>query len=368
MKKIFTPTLIALLFAGATYAQTLVSTSVQPRNAVLEEFTGVNCVNCPDGHIRANALYNAFPGRVVIINIHSGSFANPSAGQPDFRTPFGDPIDAFAGVAAYPSGTMNRVVWAGAYNIPPYFPQNPPNNLAIRRPGWWDTSYPNQGTGAYIILQGGNTPVNIGSETLWNATTRELQVTVELYYTSTENQDNKLNVVLLESGVIGYQSGGSANYTHNHILRHMLTGQWGDPIATTTQGALVTRTYTYTVPTNINIDNCDISAFVTQNDNKTTHTGVTLSAKNGTTVGIPDNFNASTIGVYPNPAEKEINITGLNKNITEINIVNVIGKTVMKIQPGKETILQDIASLPAGVYFINIVSDTNNIVKRFVKE
>ncbi len=75
MKITFTQTLIALILSVPAFAQNLVSTAVQPRNAVLEEFTGVNCVNCPDGHLRANQLYAAFPGRVVLINIHSGSFA-----------------------------------------------------------------------------------------------------------------------------------------------------------------------------------------------------------------------------------------------------------------------------------------------------
>ncbi|HMT29018.1 MAG TPA: Omp28-related outer membrane protein [Bacteroidia bacterium] len=368
MKNTLTLTCIALILSLQAISQSLVSTVVQPRNAVLEEFTGVNCVNCPDGHFRANELYNAFPGRVVLINIHSGSFANPSTGQPDFRTPFGDPIDNFAGVAAYPSGTMNRVVWPGAYNIPPYFPQNPPNNLAIRRPGWWDTAYPNQGTGANIILQGGNSPVNIGAQTIWNDVTRELQVTVELYYTATETQNNKLNVVFLESGVIGYQSGGGSNYTHNHIMRNLLTGQWGDVVTTTTQGTLVTRTYTYIVPANFNIDNCDISVFVTQNDNKTTHTGITLPAKNGTTVGLNETADVSHVGLYPNPAKNEINLTGLNDKITEIKIVNVIGKTVLDIHPGETMMNLNISELPSGVYFVNISSKEKNIVKRFVKE
>src|SRR5688572_25039259 len=148
MKKIITLIVSGIFATVPVFAQTLVSTAVQPRNAVLEEFTGVNCVNCPDGHVRANQLYAAFPGRVVLINVHSGGYAVPSAGQLDLRTPYGDAIDAFAGVAAYPSGTMNRVVWPGVYNQAPYFPQNPPNNLAIRRPGWWDNAYPNTGTGA----------------------------------------------------------------------------------------------------------------------------------------------------------------------------------------------------------------------------
>jgi hypothetical protein len=368
MKKIFTPLILLLAFAiTGTVAQTLVSTSVLPRNAVLEEFTGVNCVNCPDGHTRANLLYNAYPGRVVIINVHSGSYAVPQPGQLDLRTPFGDSIDAFAGVAAYPSGTMNRIVWPGAYNVPPYFPQNPPNNLAIRRPGWWDNAYPTTGAGANIILQGGNSPVNIGAATTWNDVTRELQVTVELYYTATEAQNNKLNVVMLENGVIGYQSGGGANYTHNHILRNMLTGLWGETITTTTQGTLVTRNYSYIVPPGYVIDNCDISVFVTQNDNKTTHTGVTLLAKNGTTVGLNDNLGAAALAVYPNPADKEIHITGIDKSVTEIKIVNVIGKTVMQVIPTEGLITQNISNLPNGFYFLSVSSGNNTVVKRFVK-
>jgi hypothetical protein len=367
MKKIFTLICFLISATGLINAQTLVGTSPEPRRAVLEEFTGVNCVNCPDGHTRANQLAAAFPGQVVIINIHSGVFAVPSGGQPDFRTPFGDPIDDFAGVSAYPSGTMNRVVWPGVYNQPPYYPQNPPNNLAIRRPGWWDSAYPTTGTGGAIILAGGNTPVNIGAATVWDPVTRELDITVELYYTATENQNNKLNVVFLESGVIGYQSGGGSNYTHNHIMRHMITGQWGETITTTTQGTLVTRNYMYTVPANFNIDNCDLSIFVTQNDNKTTHTGITIDAKNGTT-SLEAPLNSVAINVYPNPASKVIHITGLNKEVEGISIVNMIGKSVMNITPGEEIINQDISTLPSGVYFINIQSTTSNIVKRFVKD
>lgn len=115
----------AFLFAATITAQTLVSTVPAGRNAVLEELTGVNCVNCPDGHVRANALYAAYPGRVVIINIHGTQFQ----GTPNLKSVWSDPIDDLIAAVAYPSGSMNRIVWPGAYNIPPYYPQNPPNNL-----------------------------------------------------------------------------------------------------------------------------------------------------------------------------------------------------------------------------------------------
>ncbi|MCX6269983.1 MAG: Omp28-related outer membrane protein [Bacteroidetes bacterium] len=334
MKSIYSllVTLICVILPGFLIAQNIVSTTVGPRNAVLEEFTGINCPNCPDGHARAEALAAAHPGRVVIINVHAGSYANPSAGQPDFRTPYGTAIDAFAGVAAYPSGTMNRIVWPGAYNQAPYFPQNPPNNLAIRRPGWWDTGYPGLGTGEYIILNGGDSPVNIGCVTVWNDVTRELTITVELYYTSGDSvAENKLNVVFTENHVIGYQSGGSNTYDHKHILREMITGQWGESITPTTLGTLITKSYVYTVPATYNIDNCDLSLFVTRGDNKHTHTGVVIPAKNGTTVGIEkQQLNSPGLSVYPNPVcnETQVGLSTPTPGPVRLELFSVAGQLI----------------------------------------
>ncbi|MBK8367031.1 MAG: hypothetical protein IPL10_06335 [Bacteroidetes bacterium] len=81
--------LLTLLAAGATgsmFAQLPVSTTPSNKNIVLEEFTGIHCGYCPDGHVVANNIYNNNPGRVVLINIHSGSFANAAKGEQDLKT------------------------------------------------------------------------------------------------------------------------------------------------------------------------------------------------------------------------------------------------------------------------------------------
>ncbi|MCB0453277.1 MAG: hypothetical protein KDC94_10420, partial [Aequorivita sp.] len=70
--------LVFALFACATYAQTIVSTSPQDQNVVLEEFTGIHCVFCPQGHAIAKAIQDANPDRVTLINIHQGGYAVPS--------------------------------------------------------------------------------------------------------------------------------------------------------------------------------------------------------------------------------------------------------------------------------------------------
>jgi len=371
MKQLFTCILVLILISFQGYSQSLVSTSVLPRNAVLEMFNGINCAYCDDGDLRAQQLANAFPGRVVRIIIHTGALADTLPGQPDFRTPFGPPLDSMVAVAAYPSGSMNRMVWPGTYSQPPYFPQNPPNNLAIRRQGWWDSSYPNTGTGGAIILNGGNTPVNIGAETIWDNITRELTVHVELYYTASDTVDNKLNVVFLENGIVGEQStinGVDSFYVHNHMLRYMITGQWGDTVSTTSQGTLVSRFYTYTVPVGFNIDSSEIAVFVTQHENKHTHTAILVDAKNGSTVGINVQDELKNIGVYPNPAANEIHITGIPHNVKELSIINVLGKTVIQLNPNEEFITADIKKLPAGMYFILIKSQGGDTVRKFLKE
>src|SRR5690554_8137402 len=86
------PFFVATLFVFAAYGQTIVSTSPENKNVVLEEFTGIYCVFCPEGHAIAQAIKDANPDRVSLINIHTGSFAVPNGNHPDFRTNYGAPI------------------------------------------------------------------------------------------------------------------------------------------------------------------------------------------------------------------------------------------------------------------------------------
>mgnify|MGYP002528049557 CR=1 FL=1 len=79
------------------------------KNVVLEEFTGLHCVYCPDGHVIAQSIYNAYPQRVSLINVHVGSYAQPSFGEPDFRTVFGSSLSAQSNLSGYPAGTINKI-------------------------------------------------------------------------------------------------------------------------------------------------------------------------------------------------------------------------------------------------------------------
>ncbi len=260
MKKIL-PLFGMLALSGTALAQLPVSTAVENKKVVLEEFTGIYCTFCPDGHLRAQQLANNNPGNVVLVNIHSGSFANPNAGDPDYRTSFGTALDNQSQLTGYPAGTVNRRVFSQAMT---------PGGTALGRGDW--------ASNANTIL-GETSYVNVALESSVDAMTRVMTVDVELYFSgATAPGSVNLNVALLQSNIEGPQTGSSANpsqvlpngnYSHNHMLRHLLTGQWGDVISTTTQGTTVSRQYTYTLPANINnvsleLGDLEIVAFVVE--------------------------------------------------------------------------------------------------------
>ena len=162
-----------LLFVGAcifssvlTFAQsTPVSQTVESKNVVLEELTGIYCGYCPDGHKIAQVIADANPGRIVLVNIHAGGFAVPSTGDVDLRTTDGTTIDNWMDPSGYPSGSVQRKVSGGE------IPQN--------RGDW---------SGMVNTVLAQTSPVNVALDATIDATTRVVTVNVEMYYTSTQNQ------------------------------------------------------------------------------------------------------------------------------------------------------------------------------------
>jgi hypothetical protein len=240
MKKIVL-SFLGLFAAFAVSAQTpqFVSTEAANKNVVLEEFTGINCGYCPDGHRIVKEYEEDNPGRVFGINIHTGSYAAM------YQTQWGTAIMNQTGLQGFPAGTVNRHSFSGGATI-------------LNRGEF--VSRGNQ-----ILAEASF--VNVAAQASIDATTRVMTVNVEAYYTAdAATASNKLNVVLLQDSIIGPQSGASANpsqvtadgqYIHMNMLRDMLTGQWGDDITAPEgsnvipAGTLIQRTYTYNVPGSI---------------------------------------------------------------------------------------------------------------------
>jgi len=226
-------------------AQTFVSTSPENKNIILEEFTGISCGYCPDGHRIGQELHDLNPNDVFLINIHTGGYASPQGPGTDFRVdPEGANIANQSGLSGYPAGTVNRH----------QFTMSQGGGTAMSRGDW---------TNASTQLLAEASPVNIGLQASVDMATNILTVDVEVYYTGSQSiSTNMLNIMVVQNGIAGPQSGSSYNpsaidpvtglYSHNHMLRHTMTGNWGETISTITQGTFFSNQYTWNMPADIN--------------------------------------------------------------------------------------------------------------------
>jgi len=87
-------------------------------------------------------------------------------------------------------------------------------------------------------------------------------------------------------------------------------------------------------------------------------------------VGINESIDNSFITIYPNPANDYLMINTQSINNDEIQIFNAFGQNVMIVESLHNVPQQriDISQLPAGIYFIRISNDVNNITKKIIKQ
>ena len=76
------------------------------KKAVIFEFTGIHCTNCPAGHEAIEQIDSVYHGHIIPISVHAGFFAEPYPGEPDFRTPFGDKIFTDLGLSSTPAASI----------------------------------------------------------------------------------------------------------------------------------------------------------------------------------------------------------------------------------------------------------------------
>lgn len=248
----------SILTAGAMMAQTIVSTEVEKRNVVLEEFTGYHCGWCPNGHQVANEICDQYDGHAWAINIHTGGFASGSG----YTTTMGDQIASLWNISGYPCGSVNRT--------------------SIQGRGDWG------GTAAQIRSE--DSPVNLaGTATLSG---RTYSIHLEVYFPANADESTALlNIAVLQNNVLGTQTNNDGSnaeyiegsmYRHMHMFRTLLTGQWGVSIPAT-QGTFIDTVITYTVPADIDglpiNDPYDLEfvAFVTKNNHKTIYSGTKVN-------------------------------------------------------------------------------------------
>jgi len=233
-------------------AQTFVSTTPENKNVVLEEFTGIYCVFCPDGHVIGQGLHDANPNDVFLINIHTGGYSNPNGpADPDFNSNHGAAIAANSGLAGYPAGTVNRHVF------PNITPQGSPGTTALSRGDW---------AAASTEIMSQTSPVNVAAQASYDMATGILTINTETYFTANHTNAAFLHVAVVQNNVPGPQTGAaqynpgaiipgpwSPTYNHQHMLKYLMDGAFGIELNTTTAGTFIPNTHTWIVPSTLTL-------------------------------------------------------------------------------------------------------------------
>jgi len=215
------------------------------RHVLIEEFTGVRCNNCPQGAELIETLINTHGERLIAVSIHAGFFANPLLeSEFDLSTDTGEQLDALIGpVQAYPSAAINRSSFdtGGKIHFSPSWAGFVEQELAI----------PPQ--------------LDISIENSFNENNGELTSNITVDFLETLSDDLSLSVMITENDIVDAQLGAMGleeDYKHKHVLRAMLTNVAGNPIPAQAMGTNVQEVFTYNIPSEWNLDNCSVVAFV----------------------------------------------------------------------------------------------------------
>jgi len=259
---------------GYISAQTIVSTSSENKNAIVEESTAIHCSYCPDGHYMLNQIVDQNPNDVFVIKFHEGGYAwdcDPGGGH-DFNNSLANQLGNMAAANGQPSASVNRQVFSNLSMT---------GGTAMSR-SYWSTAI------SQVLQESAYVNVGLEAELAGNV----LTIHVEAYYTaSSPESTNYLHVVIMQDETVGPQLGANdfnpsyvvssspnSNYQHNEYdYRHMdrlvdmVDGISGDAITTTSTGSFIDRTYTYTLPEMYNdvpvdLAEIEVAAFITGGD------------------------------------------------------------------------------------------------------
>jgi len=220
------------------------------RVVLIEELTGVKCVNCPQGAAKIKELLQLYEGQLVAIGIHGKVLSEPlEESIYDFRNEDAKAIEEYFAPIGKPAAAINRI---GDFGEQTYL-----------IPDTWGGAINNE------LLK--DHKLNLELETEYDENTRELTINIGAIALAELAGDIRISVGITESHIIDAQLGSGGimlEYEHNHVLRDMITNFRGDALTNSiSKNEIINKSYTYTLPQDDNLwvaENCQVVAFVSR--------------------------------------------------------------------------------------------------------
>lgn len=192
------------------------------RTVLLEDFTGQNCVNCPDAHRVIEALEEQYGKHFIAVSIHAGHFGIPATNKRymGLMQEEGQIYNDRYGIEEYPQGVLN-------------------GKLPTLNPDQWASAIYSEISVA--------TPLTIGLEASLDSESNAIDIKCTLI--SSENLEGNLVVWVIESGIVARQESNDGrinDYVHNNVFRACVNGIDGDKVKLVPRTD-VTENYTISV-------------------------------------------------------------------------------------------------------------------------
>lgn len=212
------------------------------RVVLLEEFTGQDCTNCPDGHRIAAQMKEQYGDAFIPVSIHASqlSWSEAEYGEYGLGIPEGEIYYKANTSPALPAGVVDR------------------NSGVINRSDW------SARVRAELEKE---SPVAIELNPTIDAETNDINIDITIK--PSKSMTCNLTVWILESGIVNYQydnGNDDYNYVHNHVLRAVVSDVWGDKMSLS-GGVYAYPKYSYSINANKktywNTSNLSVVAFLT---------------------------------------------------------------------------------------------------------
>lgn len=231
--------ILVKLTARETQDTTPITQSQNELAILIEDFTGWNCPNCPEGTSILNSLKETYGERLIVSAVHQGSFAKPKAenNNLDLRTPYGDELGSKFGLSSWPNAVINRKIGPLAR-------------------GDWGTKIQECFANSEHLMN-----ISLGAEN----TQQGLLVSLQVEAVKDVNEALMVTLFITESDIHGVQNNQGTmieDYSFQHVLRNNPIVDM--PLATTglKGGDKVSKNYYFTSDKSLNLNNCAVVAFV----------------------------------------------------------------------------------------------------------